>query len=68
MLATVSIDDSLYERAVELLDPNIEKEEIFREALRVFIRVQAANRLAELGGKIKNIQSVPRRRDAPYFG
>jgi len=62
MRTTVSIDDALYDRAVELLDPEIDKKEIFREAIKVFIQVQAANRLAEMGGKLKDIKAVPRRR------
>jgi len=68
MRTTVSIDDALYERAIELLDPNIDKKEIFREAIRVFIQVQAANRLAEMGGKLKDMKAVPRRRDNACFG
>jgi len=65
---TVSIDDALYDRAVELLDPEIDKKEIFRETFRTFIRVQAAKRLAEMGGKLKEIQSVPRRRADEALG
>jgi len=68
MRTTVSIDDDVYNSAIEYLDPGIEKKELFREAIRVFIEVQAANRLAEMGGKLKDIKAVPRRRNDAYFG
>jgi len=64
MRTTVSIEDTLYENAVQLLDPDVEPKEIFREAMKVFVRVQSAKRLAEMGAKIKHIKPVPRRRDA----
>jgi len=67
MQATVSIEDALYERAIELLDPNIEKKDIFKEAVKVFVRVQSAKQLAEMGGKIKEIKAVLRRRDDEYL-
>jgi len=68
MQTTVSIDDALYDRAIELLDPSIEKSDIFKEAIRVFVRVQSAKQLAEMGGTIKDIQSVPRRQNDEYLG
>jgi len=63
MRTTVSIEDALYEKAIELLDPVIEKKEIFREAMKTFVRVESAKRLAQLGSKIEHMQRVPRRRD-----
>ena len=36
MRTTVSIDDALFEQALELADPGMERSEIFREALRTF--------------------------------
>ncbi|WP_207148625.1 DUF1778 domain-containing protein [Lamprobacter modestohalophilus] len=50
MRTTVTIDDTLYQQALELADPDMDKAELFREAIRTFIRVQAAQRLAALGG------------------
>jgi len=62
MRTTVTIDDALYEKALEVADPNMDKSELFREAISTFVRVQAAKRLAALGGSMPGIQDVPRRR------
>lgn len=62
MRTTVTIEDALYEKALEMADPSTDKSEIFREAIRTFVRVQAAKRLAALGGTMPEIQDVPRRR------
>ena len=35
----------------------------FREAIKVFVRVQAAKRLAALGGAMPEMMEVPRRRE-----
>ncbi len=61
MRTTVTIDDELYAQALEVIDPAIEKSELFREALKVFVRVQSAKRLAALGGKAPTMKSIPRR-------
>ena len=63
MRTTVTIDDALYQEALEFIDPNIDKSELFREAIRTFIRVQAGKRLAALGGAAPNMADVPRRRE-----
>jgi Arc/MetJ family transcription regulator len=63
MRTTITIDDDLYKQALELADPNIDRATIFREAIKTFIRVQAAKRLAKLGGTMPDIQDIPRRRD-----
>lgn len=62
MRTTVSIDDDLYRRALEVADPSMDKADLFREAVKVFVRVQSAKRLAALGGKAPRMQDVPRRR------
>lgn len=61
MRTTVSIDDALYERALELADPDMDKAELFREAIKTFIRVQAGKRLGLLGGSAPRMPAVPRR-------
>lgn len=61
MRTTVTIDDELFSQALEVLEPNIDKTEIFREALKVFIRVESAKRLAALGGTTPKMKSIPRR-------
>ena len=65
MRTTVTIDDALYESAVDVADPGMEKGDLFREAIKVFVRVQAAKRLAALGGKAPAMKDIPRRRPAP---
>jgi metal-responsive CopG/Arc/MetJ family transcriptional regulator len=62
MRTTVTIEDALYEKALELADPGMEKSELFKEAIQTFVRVQASKRLAALGGKAPKMNDVPRRR------
>lgn len=62
MRTTVTIEDVLYDQALELADPDMDKAELFREAIRTFIRVQAGKRLARLGGQAPQMAEVPRRR------
>ena len=62
MRTTITIDDELYQRALEAADSNLDKADLFREAMRVFVRVQAGKRLAALGGKSKTMKAIPRRR------
>ena len=63
MRTTVTIDDALYERALEVADPAMDKADLFREAIKTFVRVQAAKRLASLGGMEPTMQEIPRRVD-----
>ena len=49
MRTTVTIDDALYEQALALADPSMNKADLLKEAIHTFIRVQAAKRLAALG-------------------
>jgi Arc/MetJ family transcription regulator len=65
MRTTVTIDDALYQKALELADPKMDKAEVFREAMKTFVRVQAAKRLAALGGAVPDMQDIPRRGAAP---
>lgn len=62
MRTTVTIDDELFEKALEMADPNMDKSDIWREAFKTFVRVQAAKRLAALGGAAPNMPDTPRRR------
>ena len=64
MRTTVTIDDELYRRALEAADPEMDKTDLFREAMKVFVRVQAGKRLAALGGRVPRIRAIPRRRTA----
>ena len=62
MRTTVTIDDELYQEALELADPGMNKADLFREAIQTFIRVQTAKRLAALGGAAPDMEDIPRRR------
>ena len=62
MRTTITIDDELFRKAVEVADPGMDKAEIVREAMRVFVRIQSGKRLAALGGTVPRMQDLPRRR------
>ncbi len=64
MRTTVTIDDALYESAVQAADPGMDRADIIREAIKVFVRVQAGKRLAALGGKAPAMKDISRRRPA----
>jgi Arc/MetJ family transcription regulator len=59
---TITVDDELYQQALEVADPGMDKADLFREAMRVFVRVQTAKRLSALGGKAPKMVAMPRRR------
>jgi predicted transcriptional regulator len=63
MRTTVTLEDALYEKALELADPNMDKSDLFREAIKTFVRVQAAKRLAALGGTVPDMADMERRRE-----
>ncbi len=65
MRTTVTIDDSLYQKALEVADPDMNKADLFREAVSTFVRVQAAKRLAALGGTTPQMEDIPRRKSEP---
>lgn len=64
MRTTVTIDDDLYRRALEAADPEMSSGDLFREAIKVFVRVQAGKRLAALGGSEPRMAHIRRRRSA----
>lgn len=68
MRTTVTIDDELYQRALDVADPGMDKSDLFREAMKVFVRVRAGKRLAALGGKATLMKDIPRRRPAEQLG
>jgi hypothetical protein len=63
MRTTGTLEDALYEKALELADPNMDKSDLFREAIKTFVRVQAAKRLAALGGTVPDMADIERRRE-----
>ncbi len=62
MRTTITLDDELYAQALALAEPDMDKSELFREAIRTFIRVQASKRLAALGGTMPDFSLAPRRK------
>lgn len=64
MRTTITIDDELFRKAVEVAEPGMDKADIVREAMRVFVRIQSGKRLAALGGAAPRMQDIPRRRSA----
>jgi Arc/MetJ family transcription regulator len=65
MRTTVTIDDALYQQALAVADPGMNKADLFREAIETFVRVRAAKRLAALGGSAPGMARIPRRRSKP---
>jgi Arc/MetJ family transcription regulator len=65
MRTTVTIDDDLYAKALEVADPAMDRADLFREAIKTFVRVQAAKRLIALGATMPAALDVPRRRGEP---
>ena len=65
MRTTVTIEDALFQEAVEMAEPGMDKADLIREAFKTFVRVQAAKRLASLGGSAPDMQEVSRRRPEP---
>ncbi|MDO6442946.1 type II toxin-antitoxin system VapB family antitoxin [Marinobacter sp. 2_MG-2023] len=63
MRTTVTIDEELYQQALDMADPDMDKAELFREAIKTFVRVRAAKRLAALGGDAPDMESIPRRHE-----
>ena len=62
MRMTITIDDELYRAALDVAEPGMDKDDLIREAVEVFVRVQAGKRLAGLGGQRPDMKDVPRRR------
>jgi hypothetical protein len=62
MRTIVTLDDDLYLKALDAADPDMDRDELFREAVKTFIRVRVGKRLANLGGKAPTMKSIPRRR------
>ena len=61
MRTTVTLDDALYQEALDVADPSMDKADLFREAIKIFVRVQAAKRLSALGASTPDMREIPRR-------
>jgi hypothetical protein len=64
MRTTVTIDDVLYEEALEVAEPGMDKADLFREAIKTFVRVQSAKRLSALGGTLPDMADISRRQES----
>lgn len=62
MRITVTVDDALYEDALQFAPPGITQAELIREALKTFVRIESAKILAALGGSTPDLQVPPRRK------
>ena len=62
MRTTISIDDELFEQAAQFCPPNSDKASVIREAMQTFVRLEAAKRLATLGGANPEMKDIPRRK------
>lgn len=61
MRTTVTLDDALVEKAMELTGIS-EKSALLRDGLKALIRIESARRLAALGGTDPDASAAPRRR------
>ena len=61
MRTTVTLDDQLLDRAIQLTGVH-ERGVLLREALTALIERESARRLARLGGTEPQIEAAPRRR------
>lgn len=64
MRTTVTLDDELVERAIELTGIK-ERPTLIRMALEALVAREAGRRLALLGGTMPDLEAVPRRRFGP---
>lgn len=61
MRTTVTIDDGLFKKAMEVAEPGIDKADLIREAVKTYVRVRSAARLAALGATAPEMSDIPRR-------
>jgi len=61
MRTTVALDDELVRKAQEFTGV-AEKAALLREALKALIERESARRLASLGGTMRGLKNIPRRR------
>ena len=64
MRTTVTIDDEVMKKALNVAEPGIAIPDLVRLALDTFIRVEAGKRLAALGGAAPAMTDTPRRTSA----
>jgi hypothetical protein len=52
-------------KALEVTDPDMDKADLFREAIKTFVRVRVGKRLAALSGAMPEMSDIARRRSEP---
>jgi len=57
MRTSVVVDDGLFDKAIPLCEPGTNKPEVFRTAMRTFVRVHSAKRHASMGRKAPKKES-----------
>lgn len=65
MEITVTIDDDLYELALEMAEPSVDKSNILVEALKEFIRVQTLKKCFSLDSMQMKMQIESGKSDEP---
>ncbi|OXJ13240.1 hypothetical protein [Burkholderia sp. AU6039] len=65
MWLTVTIDGNLFAKAVQTAGPGMNEADLLREVINTLVRVEAARRLAALGGTRSGMADIPRRRPEP---
>ncbi|WP_175839899.1 type II toxin-antitoxin system VapB family antitoxin [Burkholderia contaminans] len=65
MRLTVTIDGDLFAKAVQTAGTGVNEAELLREVINTLVRVQAARRLAALGGTRSGMAHIRRRRPEP---
>jgi len=65
MRLTVTIDGDLFAKAVQTAGPGVNEADLLREVINTLVRVQAARRLAALGGTRSRMADIRRRRPEP---
>ena len=58
MKITVTIEDALYEKALEFADPAMDDSDVISKAIKTFIRMKASKRLIALGGSLPQMQEI----------
>lgn len=61
MRTTIAIDDELFAKAQEFAGVE-EKAAVVREALKVYVALEAGRRLARMGGTMPKAEAPPRKR------
>jgi hypothetical protein len=65
MRITLTIDDTLFAKAMALVAPGTDEAELLKQCVEAFVRQQTARHLADLGGEAPDVALPPRRREEP---